>query len=1591
MLKSIRSWLALRQGNGRRKVARQRQRSFLRTPHIDPLEDRRLFSVSGATVVGRSVFYNNSQFDGYTPAATAGDWAAIATDKVALRPGQTATFANYTSALAGINGVVIDIAGLTGTPTADDFLFHVGNNTALGSWAEAPRPSSFAVHAGAGVGGSTRVTIVWPDGLIRNQWLQVDVRVTGNTGLAQPDVFYFGNAVGDTGNSPLNTLVNMTDQLAVRANTLPAGQVAPIASRYDFNRDGLINTTDERIAASFSTNTVSALQLLKPTDSYVWSDVVSRSVFYNNSSFDGNQAGANAADDGAIALDKRALLPGQTASFANYTSYFRGINGVMIDIAGSPQTLTADDFEFRVGNDAAPALWAQAPQPSSISMRYGAGVGGSTRVMLVWPDGAIARTWLQVTVKATSRTRLAAADVFYFGNSVGETGDSNSTALVNTSDLLRVSGGQTTGAVGVQSVLDINRDNRVDGLDRELVLANLNTSASALKLIELGPPISIEPAAQAPFEPVYTNFIRSEVVGRGIFYNSSHLDGNSPLASAADFNAIASDKRALMPGETASFANYTSSSRGINGILVDITGLPGELTASDFIFRVGNSSTPSQWAIAPAPLSVTLSRGAGQGGSDRITIVWADNAIQNQWLQVTVKALATTGLQRPEVFYFGNAVGETGNSPSNARVDMNDRLQVRNKFIVGASGVSADNRYDFNRDGIVDASDEQIAARAAAVQPLQLIAAPLEPDDAQSQRLPLELFHRGDSGYNVFFGPNLVRTGSGTILALAEARWAPDDPMSFAIVQRRSTDGGATWSEITTVAGIPPFTTDTISNASAVVDSTTGEIFVVYVKNWSLVFVTSSNDDGLSWSPPIEITSSVKVTSQGNPNPSVFPDTPWGWYVVGPGHGIQLQQGANAGRLVIAGDHRISEDRSTPSWSHVIYSDDHGRTWHLGGGVDQSVRSNRYANEATVVEQSDGGLYMSIRMNNGSPFRGYSRSYDGGLTWSDVQMDERLTTFGVQASLLRVDANTVLLSAPDSSDGTRRQMTIWISRDNMQTWVKTKAVYYSYAGYSDMTLSGPHTVLLAYNRGNAAGNSAQSIGLARFDLEWLEDGQSDQFLWHFNEQAIGTKANLDGPSIQDYSPWDNRAQALASTPEAAPTYVAGPGGNVALRLTAGSDSVMLTPASTQALQFGAQDSFTIELSMRTTATGGVIIGGTPGARGWTLRLVSGRPRLELFDGTTTALATGNVAINDGNWHRVSVVRDAESRQIRVYVDGVLSGAPVADTTSASLISNGTVTLGAMNNGSGQMALDIDTLRITRGALNSNQLLSALLAEPPRYQAPPFRQGAPNTLPNLQLWLPSYDPTRNFADLGYADPVPLAPVSGTAVRSVMDASPNGFRATVGTTTREVMYANDSVVGPHWNHAALTSSAGEPWIVQNSSGASPTNFDFVQNTGVFTLSVFVKVGSNFGANRVLFDTAESKSTNSGFSLLVTPQGALTTLIVGQPGSIRFNQTTAEDVVLADRWYHIAVVGSGPGNPLKYYVTQANDPTVNSFQTSRVILGSNGNYATDADHNLTIGALARTGQSSFNGQMVDQAIYNRALSAAEIQQLYNYTMSG
>lgn len=218
--------------------------------------------------------------------------------------------------------------------------------------------------------------------------------------------------------------------------------------------------------------------------------------------------------------------------------------------------------------------------------------------------------------------------------------------------------------------------------------------------------------------------VYATVQNRLTFYNNSFYDtgnftnGVNGNRAKTNDDAIATDKVALRTG-TATFANYTSYDKGINGIIVDLANVPNpaSISASDFIFaNTGrlNGTTPT----IVTPTSVTT--GVGPSGTTRVYITFADSAVTKTWLRTTVLANANTNLQSNDVFYFGNAIGDSGNSTTDATVnssdDVNARNNPRNPGQRSADQTKIDLNYDYNRDGLVNSAD-QVLPRNHATNP----------------------------------------------------------------------------------------------------------------------------------------------------------------------------------------------------------------------------------------------------------------------------------------------------------------------------------------------------------------------------------------------------------------------------------------------------------------------------------------------------------------------------------------------------------------------------------------------------------------------------------------------------------------------------------------------------------------------------------------------------------------------------------------------------------------------------------------------------------------------------------------------------------
>ncbi len=215
------------------------------------------------------------------------------------------------------------------------------------------------------------------------------------------------------------------------------------------------------------------------------------------------------------------------------------------------------------------------------------------------------------------------------------------------------------------------------------------------------------------------------ISSRFIFYNNSTFDSNNTAINAADDAAIATNKSALTGGTLATFAHYTSYSRGINGIMIDVTGLAGNPTASDFEFRLGDAATNPGFTTVATASGIIRRIGAGAGGSDRVTITFTDNTIRNRWLRVRLLGSLTTGTASADTFYFGNQVGETGNAVGSTAVNSGDIAGVTNNPTGFGGPANVTNRYDFDRNGAVGAVDAGIAVNnATGFTSLQLFTPP---------------------------------------------------------------------------------------------------------------------------------------------------------------------------------------------------------------------------------------------------------------------------------------------------------------------------------------------------------------------------------------------------------------------------------------------------------------------------------------------------------------------------------------------------------------------------------------------------------------------------------------------------------------------------------------------------------------------------------------------------------------------------------------------------------------------------------------------------------------------------------------------------
>ena len=367
------------------------------------------------------------------------------------------------------------------------------------------------------------------------------------------------------------------------------------------------------------------------------------------------------------------------------------------------------------------------------------------------------------------------------------------------------------------------------------------------------------------------------------------------------------------------------------------------------------------------------------------------------------------------------------------------------------------------------------------------------------------LFEEEKDGFCSYRIPGIIVTAKGSVLAYCEARkYSSADRGEIEIHLRRSIDGGRTWSPPKQVAHLglrlprnPHMPEDkkkkdmggpneqTVNNPVAIADRD-GTVHLLYCVEYMRCFHIRSDDDGVSWSTPVEITSAFD---------QFRPELDWQVIATGPGHAIQLKSGRLVAPFWMTTYEKQAKLRHAVG---VIYSDNGGRTWQRG---DIAIRNG---GEPNIAELADGRVLVTARNSDPRNRRMAAFSPDGVTGWLQPEFIEDLLEPGCMAGLVSHPGTAekrkpfLLFSNPDTTKHDHKDrvnVTIKLSEDGGRTWPVSKLLQSGPSAYSDLAVLPDGTILCFYESGTPEAAlkhrrpwAYSHITLARFNLEWLTSG-----------------------------------------------------------------------------------------------------------------------------------------------------------------------------------------------------------------------------------------------------------------------------------------------------------------------------------------------------------------------------------------------------------------------------------------------------------------------------------------------------------------------
>ncbi|VSX23636.1 sialidase A (neuraminidase A) [Streptococcus pneumoniae] len=256
----------------------------------------------------------------------------------------------------------------------------------------------------------------------------------------------------------------------------------------------------------------------------------------------------------------------------------------------------------------------------------------------------------------------------------------------------------------------------------------------------------------------------------------------------------------------------------------------------------------------------------------------------------------------------------------------------------------------------------------------------------------------------------------------------------------------------------------------------------------SYLWMSYSDDDGKTWSAPQDITPMVKAD--------------WMKFLgVGPGTGIVLRNGPHKGRILIPvyTTNNVSHLNGSQS-SRVIYSDDHGKTWHAGEAVNdnrqvdgQKIHSSTMNNkraqntESTVVQLNNGDVKLFMRGLTGD--LQVATSKDGGVTWEkDIKRYPQVKDVYVQMSAIHTmheGKEYIILS---NAGGPKRENGMVhlarVEENGELTWLKHNPIQKGEFAYNSLQELGNGEYGILYEH-TEKGQNAYTLSFRKFNWEFL--------------------------------------------------------------------------------------------------------------------------------------------------------------------------------------------------------------------------------------------------------------------------------------------------------------------------------------------------------------------------------------------------------------------------------------------------------------------------------------------------------------------------